>query len=126
MTIKLEEGDRIYKMIDAITFGNERKRILSKIDKNGKITVFTYIFGIEDIKEDGTIENKRMAFLLKDLTEEQFRQMMEVNYFVYPEFKVIWEKDYSDKTLKEAIELMNMYNYIHTDVPIKKIIDDDI
>ena len=44
MTLKLNKGDRLYKIIEAKTFDSERKRFISKIDKNGKVTILTYIF----------------------------------------------------------------------------------
>ena len=119
MTLDLKKGDRIYKIIEASTFGSERKRIISKIDKDGKITVLTYIFGVNDLKEDMTVgnEDKRMMLLIKDIDEQQFRDVINTNYGIYPQFKILLEKDYSDKNLADAIELMNMENIIHG--PIK-------
>lgn len=104
MTIQLNEGDRLYKIIEAMTFGNERKRFISKIYRNGKITVYTYIFNKEDISEDRTIasENKRMELLIKDIDKDKFKLMMDTNYKIYPDFKIIWEKDYSDKSLEKT------------------------
>ena len=122
MTLKLKKGDRFYKIIEARTFSAERKRVISKIDKNGKITVLTYIFNDEDLREDGTvaIENKRMSLLVNDI--EQFKFFMDTNYKVYPQFRILWEKDYSNKSLEEAIELMNIDNILATDIPIRDLI----
>jgi hypothetical protein len=124
MTIKLNKGDRLYKIIEAKTFNSERKRFISKIDNNGKITVLTYIFSEDDIKEDGTIEkeNKRMMLLIEKVEREQFKDIIDINYKVYPQFQILWEKDYGDKSLEEAIELMNIDGLISTDAPIKDII----
>jgi hypothetical protein len=124
MTIKLNKGDRLYKIIEAKTFDSERKRFISKIDNNGKITVLTYIFSEDDIKEDGTIEkeNKRMMLLIEKVEIGQFKSIIDINYKVYPQFQILWEKDYGDKNLEEAIELMNIDGLINTDVPIKDII----
>lgn len=126
MTIQLQKGDRVYKIIEAKTFGTERKRFISKIDQNKKITILTYIFGMDDVKIDRTIdpENKRMVLLIKDITEEQFKHVININYKIYPEFEIILEKDYSDKTLEDAIELMNIEASIRTNVPIKTILDE--
>ena len=124
MTIQLNKEDRIYKIIETKTFGSERKRFISKIDKNGKVTVLTYIFSTDDIKEDGTIENenKRMMLLVKEIDEKQFGDVINANYEIYPQFQILWERDYRDKSLEDAIELMNIENIISTDVPIKDII----
>ena len=124
MTLKLKKGDRFYKIIEARTFSAERKRVISKIDKNGKITVLTYIFSDEDLREDGTvaIENKRMSILVNDIDKEQFKFFMDMNYKIYPQFRILWEKDYSNKSLEEAIELMNIDNILATDIPIRDLI----
>lgn len=124
MTIQLNKGDRIYKIIEARTFNGERKRFISKIDKNGKITILTYIFSDDDIKEDRTIEkeNKRMMLLIKEIDGEQFKDVIDIHYKIYPQFQILWEKDYSDKSLEESIELMNIEGTISTDTPIKDII----
>lgn len=126
MTIQLAKDDRIYKIIEAVTFGKEIKRFISKIDKNNKITVYTYIYSIEDINEDGTIasENKRMGMLLKDIEKDQFDIVIDVNRKVYPGFKIIYEKNYEDKSIDEAVELMNLENSIKADVPIKNVLDE--
>jgi len=108
MTLKLDEGDRIYKIIEARTFGNTRKRIISKMDKSRKITALTYTFNDKDIKEDGTIDNKEMMMLVKEMDEDRFKQFININYQVYPGFKILWEKNYSDKSLEEATTLMNL------------------
>lgn len=126
MTLQLYEGDRIYKIIEGKTFGNEYKRFISKIDKNGKITILTYIFNIKDIKNDRTIENenKRMMLLIKEIDKNQFDHIIELHYQIYPDFEIIFEKDYSDKNLEEALESLNVEGAIQTDVPIKSIIDE--
>lgn len=126
MTLQLYEGDRIYKIIEGKTFDNEYKRFISKIDKNGKITILTYIFNIKDIKNDRTIENenKRMMLLIKEIDKNQFDHIIELHYQIYPDFEIIFEKDYSDKNLEEALESLNVEGAIQTDVPIKSIIDE--
>lgn len=124
MTLKLKRGDRFYRIIEARTFSTERKRFISKIDQNGKVTIFTYIFSEDDIKEDGTIEkeNKRMALLIEEIDEKDFDFVMSTNYDIYPHFKILWEKDYRDKNLKEAIELMGKDNILSTDIPIEDLV----
>lgn len=124
MTLQLNKEDRIYKIIETKTFGSERKKIISKIDKNGKVTVLTYIFSAEDIREDGTIEheNKRMMLLIKEIDEKQFKDVVNLNYIVYPQFQILWEKDYSNKSLEDALDLMSMENIIISDAPIEDII----
>lgn len=112
MTLKLNEGDRIYKIIEARTFDNNRKRFISKIDKNNKITAFTYTFNDDDLKEDGTVDNKKMEMLIKNMDEDQFKLAIDINYQIYPGFKILWEKNYSDKNLEETIELMDLENSI--------------
>lgn len=112
MTLKLNKGDRIYKIIEARTFDNIRKRFVSKIDKNNKITAFTYTFNDNDLKEDGTVDNKKMGMLINKMNKDQFKHAIDINYQIYPEFKILWEKDYSDKSLEEAIELMDSENSI--------------
>lgn len=124
LTLKLKDGDRIYKIIEARTFGNNRKMFISKIDKNNKITVLTYTFNESDIKRDGTIDNKEMMLLMGEMDEEQFKFVIDTNYKVYPGFKILCEKNYSNKSLEEAIELMNLECSIVTDVPIRDIIDE--
>ncbi len=126
MTLKLRKGDRLYKIIDGRTFSNEFKRFISKIDEEGKITVLTYIYNIDDVKDDGTIdeENKRMMLLIKEIDKEGFEEVLKINSRVYPRFKIILEKDYSDKSLEEALELMNLEGKIKTDIPLKSIIDE--
>lgn len=108
MTLEIKEGDKIYKIIEARTFGGNRKNFISKIDKNGKITVLTYTFSEEDIKEDGTISNKLMMLLINDIDEYQFRQIIDLNRKTYPGFEILCEKDYSDKSLEDTIELINL------------------
>ena len=124
MTLQLNKEDRIYKIIETKTFGSERKKFISKIDKNGKVTVLTYIFSAEDIREDGTIEheNKRMMLLIKEIDKKQFKDIVNLNYMVYPQFQILWEKDYSNNSLEEAIDLMSKENIISADAPIEEII----
>lgn len=124
MTLKLKEGDRIYKIIEARTFDNNRKMFISKIDKNNKITVLTYTFNEEDVKEDRTVGNKTMMLLIKELEEDQFKHVIDINYKIYPGFKILCEKDYSDKSLEDAIELMNLECSIVADAPIRYIIEE--
>ena len=124
MTIQLNKEDRIYKIIEAKTFDNQRKRFISKIDKNGKVSILTYIFSADDIKEDGTIkhEDKGMMLSIKEVDKKQFMDIVNINKKIYPQFQILWEKDYSNKSLEDAIELLNIENIISTDIPIKKLI----
>ena len=108
MTLEIKDGDRIYKIIEARTFGSNRKNFISKIDKNGEITVLTYTFSEEDVKEDGTISDKLMMLLINDIDKDQFRQIIDLNYKTYPKFEILCEKDYSNKNLEEVIELINL------------------
>lgn len=124
MTIELKEGDRIYKIIEARTFGNIRKRFISKIDKNNKITILTYTFDMDDIKEDGTIDNKKMMLLIREIDEEGFKFAVDTNYKIYPGFKILYERNYSNKSLEEAIELMDLDNSIITDVSMRSILEE--
>lgn len=124
MTLELNKGDRIYKIIEARTFSNNRKMFISKIDKDNKITVLTYTFSEDDVKKDGTIANKEMMLLIKEIDEDQFKFVIDSNYRIYPEFKILCEKNYSDKSLEDAIELMNLENSIVADAPIRTIIEE--
>ncbi len=124
MTIELCDGDRIYKIVEAKTFGNNRKRFISKIDKNNKVTILTYTFDIDDIKDDRTIGDKKMMLLIKDIDEKDFNNVININYEVYPGFEIQYERYYGDKNLKDAIELMNLECSIVTDAPIKTIIEE--
>lgn len=124
MSLKLKEGDRIYKIIEARTFSNNRKMFISKIDKNNKITILTYTFNEEDVRKDGTIKNKSMMLLIKEVDNDQFKYVIDMNYQIYPGFKIICEKDYSDKSLEDALELMNSECSIVADVPIRTIIEE--
>lgn len=126
MTLNLNKGDRLYKIIDGRTFSNEFKRFISKIDENGKVTILTYIYNIDDIKDDGTIDpkNKRMMLLIKGTDKEGFEEVININYRIYPKFEIILEKDYSDKPLEDALELMNLEGNIKANVSIKSIIDE--
>ncbi len=124
MTINLKEGDRIYKIIEARAFGDTIKRFISKIDEDDNITILTYIFDNDDIKKDGSIRNKRMSMLIKNVSKDMFKFVIDVNYKIYPEFKILYEKDYSDKSLEDAIELMNLECSIITDVPIRTILEE--
>jgi hypothetical protein len=108
MTLEIKDGDRIYKIIEARTFGSNRKNFISKIDINGKITVLTYTFSEEDVKEDGTISDKLMMLLIKDIDEDQFKRVIDLNYKTYPEFEILCEKDYRYKSLEETMELINL------------------
>jgi hypothetical protein len=108
MTLELKDGDRIYKIIEARTLGNMRKNFVSKIGKNGMITVLTYTFRKEDVKRDGIIIDKSMRLLIKDIDKDQFKHIIDLNYKTYPEFEILCEKDYSDKNLEDAMELINL------------------
>ncbi len=125
MTLEFEKGDRLFKIIEAKTFSSQMKRIISKIDDKGKITVFTYTFDIEDMEKDGSVppEKKYMGLLIKDIDIQGFKFMLETNYKVYPNFKILWEEDYSNLSLKDALELMNIKSLIKSDVPIKDLLD---
>lgn len=124
MTLDLKEGDRMHKVIEARTFGNNRKMFISKIDKNNKITILTYTFDEDDVKKNGTIGNKQMMLLIKEIDDDQYKHVIGMNYQIYPGFKIIRDSDYSDKSLEEAIDLMNLENSIVADAPIKDIIED--
>lgn len=108
MALEIKDGDRIYKIIEARTFGSNRKNFISKIDENGKITVLTYMFSEEDVKEDGTISDKLMILLINDIDKDQFKRIIDLNYKTYPGFKILSEKDYSDKSLEDTIILINL------------------
>jgi hypothetical protein len=123
ITIELNDGDRIYKIIEARTFGNNMKRFISKIDRKNKITVLTYTFNTDDIKKDQTIGNKQMMLLIKEIDEDKFQSVIDINYQMYPGFAILSEKNYSDKSLEDAIELMNLECSFVTDTPIKTIIE---
>jgi hypothetical protein len=124
ITIELNDGDRIYKIIEARTFGNNMKRFISKIDRKNKITVLTYTFNTDDIKKDQTIGNKQMMLLIKEIDEDKFQSVIDINYQMYPGFAILSEKNYSDKSLEDAIELMNLECSIVTDVPIRTILEE--
>ena len=123
ITLKLNDGDRIYKIIEARTFGNNMKRFISKVDKENKVTILTYTFDTDDIKEDGTIDNKQMMLLITEIDEDKFQSVIDINYEIYPGFEILLEKNYSDKSLEDAIELMNLECSIVTDSPIRTIIE---
>ncbi len=124
MTLEIREGDRLYKIIFAKTNIDQRKVFISKIDKNNKITVLTYTFDLSDIKEDGTVDNKKMMMLIKEFDDDKFKFIIDTNRKIYPDFKIIYEKNYNDKSLIEAIELMNLEKSIVTDIPINNIIQE--
>jgi hypothetical protein len=123
MTLKLDKDERIYEVIEVRTFGSNRKMFISKTDNN-RITVLIYKFCEEDVKEDGTIYNKEMMFLIKEIDYDRFKFVTDTCYKVYPEFKILSEKNYSDKSLEDETELMNLENSIATDVAIRSIIED--
>ncbi len=115
MTIELNEDDRLYKIIQAKTGNGEmRKRFMSKIDKNGKITMMTYIYFPEDVGEDDTIKNKQMRLLIKEIPVDFFYKIIESNRLVYPNFEIEYELDLSHLTLKEAFEKIKESNMFVT------------
>jgi hypothetical protein len=46
--------------------------------------------------------------LIKKVDDDQFKHIVDLNYQIYPGFKILWEKNYSDRSLEETIELMNL------------------
>jgi len=69
------------------------------------VTVLTYIFSAEDIREDGTIEheNKRMMLLIKEIDEKQFKDVVNLNYTVYPQFKYFGKKTIAIRVWKKPL-----------------------
>jgi hypothetical protein len=115
MTLKLEESDRFYKMIEARINDELCKKFVSKIDKDGNVTIYTYIFGREDIRPDGTVSNKRMGLLIGPIPDIQFYDVIYANKKWYPNFEIIRELDYSNMTQDEAIKkIMNDDTFVVT------------
>ncbi len=115
----LDYTDRIYKTIDAKIGPNIFMRILSKIDKEYNVTVEFYNYRKEDInKKDGTIKNKRNAYITKPISIAKFNDMVDKFSLIYPEFEIIGMTDHSNLTLKEGIETIKLGGYgriIHYD-----------
>jgi len=110
--MKLDYTDRIYKTIDARIGPNKFMRILSKIDKGGNVTVEFYNFHKEDIdKNDGTIKNKRDAYITEPVSIDKFNEMISKFSLIYPLFEIIGMTDHSDMSLKDAIEKIKLEGY---------------
>lgn len=106
MTLELSPGDRFYKFIEAKTFSTQRKKFLSKIDKNGKVTVYTYTYDMLETTSDGKILERHNAMLVGPIEEKEFQTVIAVSRSVYPRFEIVFEKDYSHMTQEEAFEEM--------------------
>ena len=63
-----------------------------------------------------------MMLLIEKIEREQFKNVIDINYKIYPQFQILWERDYGDKSLEDAIGLMNIEGIISTDIPIKDMI----
>lgn len=108
----LDHTDRIYKTIDAKIGHNKFMRILSKIDKDNNIIAEFYDYHKEDIdKDDGTIKNKRNRYITECISIVKFNDMIDKFSLIYPEFEIIGMTDFSDVTLKEAIEIIKSKKY---------------
>ena len=117
--MELQTTDKIYKTIDARIGPNKFMRILSKIDKDGNVTVEFYNYHKEDVdKSDGTIKNKRDAYITEPISIDKFNDMIYKFSVIYPGFEIIGMTDHSDVSLKEAIEKIESGGYgkiIHYD-----------
>lgn len=117
--MKLDNTDRIYKTIDARIGPNKFMRILSKIDKDGNVTIEFYNYNKEDIdKNDGTIKNKRDAYITEPINIDKFNDTISKFSLIYPGFEIIGMTDHSNMSLKDAIEKIRLEGYgkiIHYD-----------
>lgn len=105
----LDYTDRIYKTIDARIGPNKFMRILSKIDKDGNITIEFYNYNREDVcKDDGTIKNKKDRYITKPISKDRFNNVIDKFSLIYPEFEIIGMTDFSNMTLEEAIEVIEL------------------
>lgn len=104
--LKIFPGERCYKFIEVKTFDSQRKKFLSKIDKNGKITIYTYTYDLNETTQDGRILNRHNTMLIGPIPEIEFQTVINVNICVYPEFEILFEKDYSHMTQEEAFKEM--------------------
>lgn len=122
--MEMEYTDRIYKTIDARIGLNKFMRILSKIDKDDNVIAEFYNYHKEDIdKKDGTIKNKRNAYITESISKNKFNDMVDKFSLIYPEFEIIGMTDFSNVTLKEAIEMIELGEYgkiIHYDQDNRK------
>lgn len=108
----LDLTDRIYKTIDANIGRNKFMRILSKIDKDGNITVEFYHYYKEDIdKNDGIIKNKRNIYITKHIDMHKFDDMISKFSLIYPELEIIGMTDFSNMSLNHAIEIIKTEKY---------------
>lgn len=97
----LDNLDRIYKTIDAKIGTDKFMRILSKIDKDGNITVEFYNYHRVDVdKKDGTIKNKRYRYITKPISKDKFNDIVDKFSLIYPEFEIIGMSDFGNMTLK--------------------------
>lgn len=116
MNMDIDYTEKIYKTIDAHVrrdkFGRiKRMRILSKIDKDGNVTVEFYYYYKEDIDKDGSIKNKRDRYITNKISVDKFNEMIHRFPELYPEFEIIGMTDLSNMSLKEAIETMKDLGY---------------
>jgi hypothetical protein len=122
--MKVDHTDRIYKTIDARIGHNKFMRILSKIDKYDNVTVEFYNYHKEDVdKKDGTIKNKKDAYITEPISIDKFNDMIDKFSLIYPGFEIIGITDHSNMSLKGAIEKIKLEGYgkiIHYDQDNKK------
>lgn len=110
--MEVDYTDRIYKTIDARISPNKFLRILSKIDKDGNVTLEFYRYNREDVdKKDGTIKNKRDMLISKPISKDKFDDMIDNFFLIYPGFEIIDMTDHSNMSLKEAIEKIKSEKY---------------
>lgn len=117
--MNLDYTDRIYKTIDIKIGRNKFMRILSKIDKDNNIIAEFYNYHKEDVdKDDGTIQNKRNRYITEHISIDKFIDMIDKFSLIYPEFEIVGMTDFSNMTLKEAVETIKSEEYgkiINTD-----------
>lgn len=104
MTLETFPGDRLFKFIEAKTFDSQRKKFLSKIDKDGKVTVYTYTYDLKDTTPDGRILKRSNRMLVQLKSENEFQNVINVNLCIYPGFEILFERDYSDMTVEQALK----------------------
>ena len=108
----LDYNDRIYRTIDAKIGHSKFVRILSKIDQDNNVTAEFYNYHKEDVdKDDGTIKNKRNRYITKRISINKFNDMIDKFSLIYPDFEIIGITDFSNMTLKEAIEKIGSEKY---------------
>lgn len=108
----IDYTDRIYKTIDARISPNKFLRILSKIDKDGNVTLEFYRYNREDVDtKDGIIKNKRDAYISKPISKDKFDDTINKFSLIYPGFEIIGMTDHSNLTFEEAIEKIKSEGY---------------